>query len=118
MAARRDPATLDPVFRALADPSRRQLLESLRARPDPASTSRYWGCSFDSDWREGSTYPLEQKGLRVAHPDQRVLVSDPPRRLAYTWHTFSPEWGEVVGREVGISPEDVARMAAEPRSKV
>jgi uncharacterized protein YndB with AHSA1/START domain/DNA-binding transcriptional ArsR family regulator len=89
-----------------------------QALTDPAFTSRYWGCSFDSDWREGSTYTLEQKGLRVAHPDQRVLVSDPPRRLAYTWHTFSPEWGEVVGREVGIGPEDVARMAAEPRSKV
>jgi uncharacterized protein YndB with AHSA1/START domain/DNA-binding transcriptional ArsR family regulator len=89
-----------------------------QALTDPALTSRYWGCSFESDWLEGSPYTLEQSGFRVAHPDQRVLVSDPPRRLAYTWHTFSPEWGEVVGREVGISQEDVARMAAEPRSKV
>jgi uncharacterized protein YndB with AHSA1/START domain/DNA-binding transcriptional ArsR family regulator len=89
-----------------------------RALTDPAFTSRYWGCSFDTDWREGSTYTLEQNGVRIAHDDQRVLVSDPPRRLSYTWHTFSPEWEAAVGRQVGFSEEYMARLAAEPRSKV
>ncbi|MBO0887342.1 MAG: SRPBCC family protein, partial [Acidimicrobiales bacterium] len=89
-----------------------------QALTDPAFTSRYWGCTYDTDWRAGSTYVLEQNGARIAHPDQRVLVSDPPRRLSYTWHTFSPEWAEAVGRQVGYSDEQVARLAAEPRSKV
>jgi uncharacterized protein YndB with AHSA1/START domain/DNA-binding transcriptional ArsR family regulator len=89
-----------------------------RALTDPAFTSRYWGCSFDTDWRAGSPYVLEQNGARIAHPEQRVLASDPPRRLSYTWHTFSPEWAEAVGRPVGFSDEYVARLAAEPRSKV
>ena len=89
-----------------------------RALTDPAFTTRYWGCSYDTDWKAGSTYVLEQGGVRIAHPDQVVLVSDPPRCLSYTWHTFSPEWAEAVGREVGFSDEYVARLAAEPRSKV
>jgi uncharacterized protein YndB with AHSA1/START domain len=45
-------------------------------------------------------------------------VSDPPRRLSYSWHTFSSEWAEAVGRQVGFSEEYVAKLAAEPRSKV
>jgi uncharacterized protein YndB with AHSA1/START domain/DNA-binding transcriptional ArsR family regulator len=89
-----------------------------QALTDPAFTSRYWGCTFDTDWRAGSTYTLEQNGARITHPEQRVLVSEPPRRLSYTWHTFSPEWAEAVGSTVGFSDEHVARLAAEPRSKV
>lgn len=89
-----------------------------QALTEPAFTSRYWGCTFDCDWKEGSTYSLEQNGVRTEDPDQRILVSDPPRRLAYTWHTFSPEWAEAVGRQVGFSDEYMARLAAEPRSKV
>jgi uncharacterized protein YndB with AHSA1/START domain/DNA-binding transcriptional ArsR family regulator len=89
-----------------------------RALTDPAFTSRYWGCRFHTDWREGSTYTLEQNGVLIAHEDQQILVSDPPRRLSYTWHTFSPEWAEAVGQQVGFSDEYVAQLAAEPRSKV
>ncbi|HEX5266359.1 MAG TPA: metalloregulator ArsR/SmtB family transcription factor [Acidimicrobiales bacterium] len=89
-----------------------------RALTDPAFTSRYWGCSFRSDWQAGSTYALEQAGVRIADPEQKVLVSDPPRRLSYTWHTFSPEWVEAVGSKAGFGDEQLARMAAEPRSRV
>jgi uncharacterized protein YndB with AHSA1/START domain/DNA-binding transcriptional ArsR family regulator len=89
-----------------------------QALTDPAFTSRYWGCRFQTDWREGSGYTLEQNGVLIAHEDQRVLVSDPPHRLSYTWHTFSPAWAEAVGQRVGFSDEYVARLAAEPRSKV
>ncbi|HEV8065672.1 MAG TPA: SRPBCC domain-containing protein [Acidimicrobiales bacterium] len=89
-----------------------------QALTEPSFTSRYWGCVFDTDWTEGSTYTLEQNGARIADPEQRVLVSEPPRRLSYTWHTFSPEWADAVGRQVGFSEEHVAKLAAEPRSKV
>jgi hypothetical protein len=30
--------------------------------------------------------------VKIADPAQVVLQSDPFRRLAYTWHTFTPEW--------------------------
>ena len=89
-----------------------------QALTDPAFTTRYWGCSFQSDWLTGSTYDLEQGGLRICDPEQKVLVSDPPRRLAYTWHTMTPEWIEAVGRPAGFAEDQLARMAAEPRSKV
>jgi uncharacterized protein YndB with AHSA1/START domain/DNA-binding transcriptional ArsR family regulator len=89
-----------------------------RALTDPAFTTLYWGCAFHTDWAEGSSYVLEQGGVRIADPEQRVLVADPPRRLSYTWHTFSAEWKEAVGRSVGFSDEYMASLAAEPRSKV
>ncbi len=43
-----------------------------------------------------------------------ILESDPYRRLAYTWHTFSPEWATAHG----IDEKAVAAWRAEPRSKV
>ncbi len=103
------------VYTTYIKTSPRRLWQALT---DPAFTSRYWGCSFQTDWREGSSYTLEQNGVLIAHEDQRVLVSDPPRRLSYTWHTFSPEWAEAVGRQVGLTDEYVAKLAAEPRSTV
>lgn len=89
-----------------------------QALTDPAFTTRYWGCSLHSDWQAGSTYDLEQGGLRICDPEQQVLVSDPPHRLAYTWHTMTPEWIATVGRPAGFPDDQLARMAAEPRSKV
>lgn len=89
-----------------------------RALTEPTFTRRYWGCSFDTDWSAGSTYVMEQGGVRITDTEQRVLESDPPRRLSYTWHTYSPEWGEAVGCRVGFSKADVEQLAAEPRSKV
>jgi uncharacterized protein YndB with AHSA1/START domain/DNA-binding transcriptional ArsR family regulator len=81
---------------------------------DPAFTRRYWGLTFDSDWKVGSTVTLEQNGVVVADPDQVVLESEPFRRLSYTWHTFTPEWA----RLHGFSDADLARITSEPRSKV
>ena len=68
---------------------------------DPALTKRYrrhataGGKSFPSDWKKGSTYDLvhEEVGMVVSDPAQVILESDPYRRLAYTWHTFTPEVG-------------------------
>ncbi len=89
---------------------------------DPAFTERYWrhplagGVSYRSDWKKGSTYELayEDSGLVVSHPEQVILESDPYRRLAYTWHTFTPEWAA----RHGFDEATVAAWRAEPRSKV
>jgi uncharacterized protein YndB with AHSA1/START domain len=89
---------------------------------DPACTSRYWrhqragDKTFRSDWKKGSTYDLahEEVGLVVSDPEQVILEADPCRRLAYTWHTFTPEWVAAVGMDEATA--DAWR--AEPRSKV
>jgi uncharacterized protein YndB with AHSA1/START domain len=52
--------------------------------------------------------------VRIEDPAQVVLEADPPRRLSYTWHTFTPE----LARAVGNDEETFAAAAAEPRSKV
>ena len=89
---------------------------------DPAFTTRYWrhpaagGLAYVSDWRKGSTYDLsyEESGFVVRDPGQVILESDPYRRLAYTWHTFTPEWAA----RHGFDEATVAAWRAEPRSKV
>ncbi len=89
---------------------------------DPAFTERYWrhpvtgGVSYRTDWRKGSSYDVayEQVGLVVSDPEQVLLESDPPRRLAYTWHTFTPEWATAHGFDEAM----VAAWRAESRSKV
>ncbi len=93
-----------------------------RALTDPADTSRYWRHhragpkTFRSDWGMGSTWDLvhEDVGLVVHDPEQRVLESDPPARLVYTWHTVTPEWAAAVG----MDDTTAAIWRAEPRSKV
>ncbi len=80
----------------------------------PAFTRRYWGVTFESDWKVGSTMTLEQDGMTIADPAQVVLESEPYRRLTYTWHTFTPEWA----RAHGLSDEFLTRVTSERRSKV
>lgn len=89
-----------------------------QALTDPAFTERYWGAAFDSDWKAGSTITVRQWGLTIADPQQVVLESEPYRRLAYTWHTFTPEWRQMARDRVGFNEEFLERIAAEPRSKV
>jgi DNA-binding transcriptional ArsR family regulator/uncharacterized protein YndB with AHSA1/START domain len=89
---------------------------------DPAFTARYWrhpsagGVELRTDWKKGSTYDVtyQESGLRVSDPDQVILESDPFRRLAYTWHTFTPDWAAAHGIDDALRAE----WAAEPRSKV
>jgi len=85
-----------------------------QALTDPAFTERYWGLRFESDWTVGSTMTWEQHGVTITDPAQVVVESDPYRRLAYTWHTFTPEWAALHG----FSDEFLATAAGEPRSKV
>ncbi len=89
---------------------------------DPGFTRRYWrhptagGVSMVSDWQKGSAYDLiyDEASLVIENAEQVVLESDPYRRLAYTWHTFSPEWAALHG----FDEETAASWRAEPRSKV
>jgi uncharacterized protein YndB with AHSA1/START domain/DNA-binding transcriptional ArsR family regulator len=84
------------------------------ALTSPAFTERYWNASFETDWMPDSEMVWNIRGVRVAHPDQVVLETDPYRRLSYTWHTFTPE----LARALDASEEVFAAAAAEPRSKV
>jgi uncharacterized protein YndB with AHSA1/START domain/DNA-binding transcriptional ArsR family regulator len=87
-----------------------------RALTDPAFTRRYWGLAFESDWTPGSTMTLrlDKDDVTIADPAQVVLESEPGRKLSYTWHTFTPEWAAAYD----ISNDYLAKVAAEPRSKV
>jgi uncharacterized protein YndB with AHSA1/START domain len=86
-----------------------------RALTEPAFTRRYWGIAHETDWQPGSPMIWESRD-RANHsdPEQVVLEADPYRRLAYTWHAFTPEWNTTAG----LSDEVLATVAAEPRSHV
>jgi uncharacterized protein YndB with AHSA1/START domain len=81
---------------------------------DPEFTARYWGRTFETDWKKGSRYAVTQFGVRSEDPEQVVLEADPPRRLSYTWDVMGPE----LAAAIRLSDDVAARMAAEPRSKV
>jgi len=85
-----------------------------RALTEPAFTRRWWQTSFDTDWKVGSPMVWDNQGLSIADPEQVVLESDPYRRLAYTWHTFTPE----LKAHLRIDDELFAKLAAERRSRV
>jgi DNA-binding transcriptional ArsR family regulator len=85
-----------------------------RALTDPAFTRRYWDTILESDWEVGSAMTWHHHGVTIAEPGQVVLESEPYRRLAYTWHTFTPEWAEAVG----VDDASLATIAEERRSKV
>ncbi|MFD0687134.1 ArsR/SmtB family transcription factor [Actinomadura fibrosa] len=84
------------------------------ALTDPAFTARYWGVAFDTDWKPGSPITWTENGVTISHPDQVVLEAEPYRRLAYTWHTFTPEWAEANG----VADDMLADLSSDPRSKV
>jgi uncharacterized protein YndB with AHSA1/START domain/DNA-binding transcriptional ArsR family regulator len=85
-----------------------------QALTDPAFTKRYWDVTFETDWTAGSRMVWDNHGAIIDDPSQVVLEAEPGRRLSYTWHTFTPELGTVIG----FSEELLAAVAAEPRSKV
>ena len=85
-----------------------------QALTDPAFTERYWGTTLESDWSPGSSITWHTRGLTIADAEQVVVESEPHRRLAYTWQTFTAEWAE----SFDLTAEARARLAAEPRSTV
>ncbi|EPH41647.1 SRPBCC family protein [Streptomyces aurantiacus] len=85
-----------------------------QALTDPHLTDRWWGVTFSTDWEPGSAMEWRQGQARIAAPEQVVLECVPQSRLAYTWHTFTPEWA----RAVDVPEPLRAQLAAEPRTKV
>lgn len=84
------------------------------ALTDPAFTQRYWGVELVTDWRVGSPITWRERGAESVDPEQVVLEADRPRRLAYTWHTFTAEWA----RANGIDAATHEALRAERRSHV
>jgi uncharacterized protein YndB with AHSA1/START domain/DNA-binding transcriptional ArsR family regulator len=85
-----------------------------QALTEPSFTSRWWRTSFETDWEVGSPMRWDNNGIVITDPEQVVLESDPYRRLAYTWHTFT---SELNGR-IKLADEAFAKLAGEPRSRV
>ena len=85
-----------------------------QALTEPAFTKRYWAITFDSVWKAGSTMTWHTRGVTIDHPEQVVVESEPYRRLSYTWHSFTSQLAE----SLDLTDEALARLAAEPRSKV
>jgi uncharacterized protein YndB with AHSA1/START domain/DNA-binding transcriptional ArsR family regulator len=84
------------------------------ALTDPEFTARYWGVTFDTDWKAGSPMSWHQFGSVSDDPGQVVLESEPYTRLSYTWHTFTPEFNDYLE----LSDDARQRIGAEERSKV
>ena len=60
------------------------------ALTDGDFTERYWfGHRITSDWKVGSPYRFANQGKTTVEGE--VLVSDPPRRLAYSWNNRKEE---------------------------
>jgi DNA-binding transcriptional ArsR family regulator/uncharacterized protein YndB with AHSA1/START domain len=85
-----------------------------QALTDPAFTSRWWQTTFETDWKVGSTMIWNNHGVVIADPEQVVLESDPYRRLAYRWHTFTPALNE----RLHLDDEVFATLSGERRSRV
>lgn len=83
------------------------------ALTEPAFTKRYWGVALVSDWTVGAPVAWELDALTIADGGSVVTEADPPRRLAYTWHTVTPEFVAAYGDD----QEFLAKASAERRSK-
>jgi uncharacterized protein YndB with AHSA1/START domain len=61
-----------------------------QALTDGDFTERYWfGHRVASDWKVGGPYQFTKQGAPTI--EGKVLISEPPKRLAYSWDSFSPE---------------------------
>jgi DNA-binding transcriptional ArsR family regulator/uncharacterized protein YndB with AHSA1/START domain len=85
-----------------------------QALTEPSFTRRWWQTTFDTDWTVGSPMIWDNSGVVIADPAHVVLESDPYRRLAYSWHTFTPELNE----RSKFGDELSAKLSGERRSRV
>lgn len=87
-----------------------------QALTEPAFIARYFdGGGPRSDFRKGSPITWKMGPDDGPHDwDQRVLESEPHRKLSYTWHNYQPEMAEMFG----WSDEKLAELQQEKISKV
>lgn len=85
-----------------------------KALTDPAFTKRYWGVELRSDWQVGSAVTWDMGTVTVADGGSVVLAADPPHRLSYSWHSFTPEFAAAFG----FDDEFLEKATAERRSTV
>jgi uncharacterized protein YndB with AHSA1/START domain len=81
-----------------------------QALTDGEFTERYWfGHRVASDWEIGSPYKFSKDNAHTI--EGKVLISDPPKRLAYTWDA---------GCSADAKRERTSRVTfdLEPRGKV
>jgi DNA-binding transcriptional ArsR family regulator/uncharacterized protein YndB with AHSA1/START domain len=85
-----------------------------QAITDPAFTSQYWGVTFDTDWKPGSSMIWDAHGVKIVDPAQVILESEPFTKLSFTWHSMTPEFATAVD-----APADFIEAAiAQARTKV
>ncbi len=85
-----------------------------RGLTDPAFTKRYWGLSFQTNWKPGSKMVWENHGVTIDDPEQVVLAADPFTHLSYTWHSMTPELADAIGFDADAQQ----RWESEARSTV
>src|SRR5215207_5493912 len=83
-----------------------------KALTDPEFTRHYWGVQHETDWKVGSPMAWKMGDVTMAGPGQQVLENDPYRRLAFTWHTITPEFAAAVE----MSDDLLAKTSREPLS--
>jgi uncharacterized protein YndB with AHSA1/START domain/DNA-binding transcriptional ArsR family regulator len=88
-----------------------QLWEALT---NPDFTERYWGERPVSDWKVGSPIHWERAEGESDNWGDEVLEADPPRRLAYRWHSYQARHADLFG----WTEARLAELQTEPRSKV
>lgn len=87
-----------------------------QALTEPAFITRYFdGGGPRSDFRKGSPIAWKMGPEDGPHDwGQRVLESEPHRKLSYTWHNYQPEMAEMFG----WSDQTLAELQQEKISKV
>ena len=88
-----------------------------KGSPSRRSRKRYWGIEFVTDWKVGSTMTWDHHGVTIDDPEQVVLEYDPYRRLAYTWHTFTPELAAEFGFDEELRPSSPPSAGRRWRSR-
>jgi DNA-binding transcriptional ArsR family regulator/uncharacterized protein YndB with AHSA1/START domain len=86
-----------------------------QAVTNPAVALDYMGHAIESAWLKGAGHVWIEGGVRIEHPDQVILESDPYRRPGFTFHTFTADIQTIAP---DLAEELVTAAAAEARSRV